>query len=98
MEINQNKSDNILTIEPVGRLDSATSGEFQEVLEREFTEGIQKLVIDFSKVDFISSKGLRVLVSTYKSLNGREMEIINTNDAVQEVFRLSGLLKVFTVK
>lgn len=98
MLINQTKENGILTIAPVGRLDSATSDEFAEFVNGLFTEDTPKLVVDFADVDFISSKGLRVMVSIYKQLNGREMEIINANTSVVEVFRISGLLKVFNVK
>ena len=98
MTINQFKNGNNLTVIPGERLDSATSGEFQDFLTENFTADVEKLTLDFSQVDFISSKGLRVLVSTYKGLEGRKMEIINANASVKEVLRLSGLLKIFDVK
>lgn len=97
MEIKTERKENELTVIPVGRLDSATSGDFAEALEKNFTEDVKKLIIDFSEVDFISSKGLRVIVSVYKELGEREMEITGANPSVMEVFRLSGLLKVINV-
>ena len=81
-----------------GRLDSMTSDSFSEWLKTNFTDDTKHLILDFSGIDFISSKGLRVLITVYKSLNGRTMEIINANDSVLEVFRLSGLLNIFTIK
>ena len=98
MTLKQKKNGDILTIIPEGRLDSSTSGEFAEYIEAGFTGDIKKLVLDFSGVDFISSKGLRVIVSVYKGLDGRAMEINGANNAVMEIFRLSGLLKVIEVK
>lgn len=98
MVINVSKKQNEIVIAPVGRLDSSTSDEFSEFLNKNFTEDIEKLVLDFKEIDFISSKGLRVIVSTYKALNGRKLEIVGTNSSVMEIFRLSGLLKVLDVK
>ena len=98
MIISKKNDGDVLTVIPEGRLDSTTSGEFAEFLDANFTQEIKKLVVDFGKVDFISSKGLRVIVSTYKNLGERTMEITSANAAVMEVFRLSGLLKVIEVK
>lgn len=98
MIINQIKNGDALTVSISGSLDSATSGELMEFMEQNFTSDIHKLTLDFAEVDFISSKGLRVLVSVYKSLNGRKMSVINTNTSVKEVFRLSSLLTVFNIQ
>ena len=95
MVINITKNSNCVTIAPVGRLDSTSAGEFESFLQQNFTSDIEKLILDFINVDFISSKGLRVLVSIYKKLNGRSIEIVNLNASVREVFRLSGLLRIF---
>lgn len=97
MIIRQSRKENELTVSPEGRLDSATSGEFQEFLTENFTADIEKLILDFSGVDFISSKGIRVIVAVYKNLGERKLAIISANAAVVEVFRLSGLLKVLDV-
>lgn len=98
MTIEQNKNGSELTIRPVGRLDSVTSGDLYDCLEQNFTPEISNLVLDFSKVDFISSKGLRVLVSVCKNLGDRKMKVINANESVADIFRLSGLLKIFEGK
>lgn len=98
MEVNVNRNENELTVAPIGRLDSNTSGDFETVLNENFTEDCEKLIIDFTNVDFISSKGLRVIVSVYKALNNRKLEMVGANASVLEVFRLSGLLKVMDVK
>lgn len=93
-----NEADMELKIAPIGRLDSMTSKDFSDCIEENFTGDIKKLVIDFADVDFISSKGLRVIVTTYKNLEGRKMVICGANPAVLEVFKFSGLLKVIEVK
>lgn len=98
MIISKTFKDGILTVIPDGRLDSATGDEFSEFINENLTAEVNELVFDFSAVDFISSKGLRILVSTYKNLNGRKMGIVNCNTSVKEVFRISGFLKTFDVK
>lgn len=98
MTIEQNRNGSELVIRPIGRLDSVTSGDLYDCLEQNFTSEISDLVLDFSKVDFISSKGLRVLVSVYKSLGERKMKVINANESVTDIFRLSGLQKIFEGK
>lgn len=87
-----------LTVSPKGRLDSATAEDFSAFLSERFTAEVKCLILDFSEIDFISSKGLRVLVSTHKELAGRTMEIRGGNASVKEVFRVSGLDGIFNVK
>ena len=98
MTINYEKATDALTVAPEGRLDSATSGELADFLQKHFTAEIRGLTVDLAGVDFISSKGLRVLVSVYKTLDGRSMEITGANASVREVFRLSGLLDALNVR
>lgn len=98
MDINISRNEKELTVGPVGRLDSSTSGDFETALKSNFTDEVETLIIDFGEVDFISSKGLRVLISAYKSLGSRKMEIVNANPSVREILRLSGLLKVIEIK
>ena len=98
MQITQKKEADCLTISLEGRVDSVSSGDFQAYLDENFTSDVQKLILDFSGVDFISSKGLRILVSLYKNLNGRSMVILKPNASVLEVLRLSGLLNFFQIE
>ena len=98
MELKHMLQDGALTVAPAGRLDSATSDSFSEYILSLFTEDIKTLIIDFSEIDFISSKGLRVLVALYKQLNGRKMVLTGANSSVMEIFRISGFLKVFDIQ
>lgn len=98
MKIDSKVEEGNLSIVLDGRLDSMTSGELEAHLEKQLTDSIQSLSIDLGAVDFISSKGLRVMVATYKKMNGRPMNLLNANASVKEVFRLSGLQKFFDLK
>ena len=96
MTITKIIENNNLKLDINGRLDSTTSGEFEKVLE-DITDDVASLTINMEKVDYISSKGLRIIVTIYKKMAGKPMEIINANSAVKEVFHLSGLTKIFNL-
>lgn len=98
MTINGIMEEGILVATIEGRIDSVTSDTLETYIDVNVTDEIQGLTLDFADVDFISSKGLRVLVATKKKLGSRELLITHANSAVMEVFRLSGLLKIFKVE
>ena len=88
-----------LTISLKGRLDTVTSAELSKRLEGEKIE--EPLVImDMKDLEYISSAGLRLLLSLKKTLaaEGKELEIHNLNDVCQEVFRVTGFKNILTVK
>jgi anti-anti-sigma factor len=82
-----------------GNLDTQTSTEAQEELERIVDDGARKLLIDFADLAYISSAGLRVLLVTAKKLgtDQGEMRMCNMNDVVREVFEVSGFSTIFKV-
>lgn len=92
------RTGDVLLIAPVGRLDTAMSNELKEMLAAHDTSGVN-IEMDFANVDYISSAGLRLLVSLQKQAkaDGHTMVIKNTNTVVNEVFRVSGFNKAFTV-
>ena len=98
MTIEKTMDGNILTIVPHGRLDSTTSDEFSDFLVENITDDMEQIVLDFKDVEFISSKGLRVIVSAHKNIEGRKLTIINANTSVMEVLRLTGLINVLDVE
>ena len=87
-----------LTMKVVGRIDSATGEAFRAEAEQVCTEDFDTLRLDLKEVDYISSKGIRVLLTLYKELAGRRIEITGANIAVKEVFRMTGLEKEFHVQ
>ncbi len=97
MEISVKKENGTTEVALDGRLDSSTAEKLNAVLTKELDSVERELVIEMKNVDFISSIGLRVFVSAYKKLNGKPFIIKNPNSSVQEVLKLSGLLKVFQV-
>ena len=92
------ETEELLLIAPVGRLDTVTSAELKDLIAGYDAAG-RDIEVDFSNVDYISSAGLRLLVSLQKQAKaaGHDMVIKNINAVVKEVFRVSGFNKAFTV-
>ena len=93
MQINKNQEGNRLTLAPVGRVDTITSPELEAAV---VLDGIDELVFDLAQVDYISSAGLRVLLSSQKKMAGKSMKIVNAKPAVKEVFDITGFSDIFT--
>lgn len=87
---------NTLKVTPKGHLDGAGAAELDAEL-KELPEGTANALFDFSKLDYISSAGLRSLVSVYRKLDGGELRIVNANSFVQEVLEVTGLNETFIV-
>ena len=81
-----------------GRLDTMTAPE----LEAEMNQGLgnaESLVLDFSKLDYISSAGLRVLLSAHKVMSAKGgMKVKHVNEVVQEVFEVTGFADILTIE
>ena len=93
MQINKNKEGNKLTLAPIGRVDTITSPELEAAV---VLDGVEELVFDLAQVDYISSAGLRVLLSSQKKMAGKSMKIVNAKPAVKEVFDITGFSDIFT--
>ena len=93
MQINKNQEGNKLTLAPIGRVDTITSPELEAAV---VLDGVEELVFDLAQVDYISSAGLRVLLSSQKKMAGKSMKIVNAKPAVKEVFDITGFSDIFT--
>ncbi len=93
-EINGSK----LLLKISGRLDTASSPELQEVLNNSL-DGAASLVLDLKELEYISSSGLRVLLSAHKSMSGKEGMIVkNVNETVMEVFEITGFSDILSIE
>jgi anti-anti-sigma factor len=95
--------ESVTVVEMEGNLDTNTSVEAQDHVNGLMDDGAAKLLVDFTKVDFVSSAGLRVLLATAKKLGGigGSLRICGLNEAVNEVFEISGfstILEVFPTR
>ncbi|MCR5419699.1 MAG: STAS domain-containing protein [Lachnospiraceae bacterium] len=96
MKINKIEEGNKLTVAIEGRLDTTTAPE----LENEFKaslENVEDLLLDFEKLDYISSAGLRVLLSAQKQMNKvGKMTITNVSPEIMEIFEVTGFSDILT--
>ncbi len=87
------------SIAPSGRLDIASSRRLEAVVVKELGDGHRNLILDMSKVDYIASGGLKILVSLWKRTRDQRGDLIlaGLTPSVREVFMLIGFDLVFTV-
>ena len=99
MEIKITSEGDVTVIAIEGSLDTNTSKEAEDHLNKQIGEGNVKLLIDLTNLDYISSSGLRILLATSKKLKPLkgEMRICCLNETVSEVFEISGFTMIFNV-
>ena len=98
MKIDANRNNDHLTIALEGRLDTTTAPELETELKSAL-DGVTTLELDFSKLEYISSAGLRVLLSAQKTMNKQGSMIIkNANEAILEIFEVTGFSDILTIE
>lgn len=99
MNVLQDKRNGTAILALEGRLDSTTSGEFETRLLGVIESGETQLVLDFAKLDYISSAGLRVLLKAGKALKGKggQMSFCSVKDYIREIFEMSGFTSFFRI-
>lgn len=98
MKIEREKKDAELTLRLSGRLETATAPELQKVVDEEL-ENVGQLRIDMKELEYVSSAGLRVLLSATKRMRakGGEMIVSNANENIRDVFKITGFDSFLTV-
>jgi len=98
MEIIKKVEGSTLNVAIEGRLDTTTAPELEAALKNDL-EGIIDLKFDFSKLEYISSAGLRVLLSSQKVMNKQgSMVITNVNETIMEIFEVTGFVDILTIE
>ena len=98
MTINKQQNGTTLTIALEGRLDTMTAPDLEAEVNKSL-EGVDSLIMDFAKLDYISSAGLRVLLSAHKAMSGKGgMKVTNVNEIVQEVFEVTGFADILNIE
>ena len=98
MEIIKKTEGSTLTVAVEGRLDTMTAPTFESELSSAM-DGITLLVLDFGKLDYVSSAGLRVILSAQKVMNKQgEMVIKNVNEEIMSVFEITGFSDILTIE
>ena len=96
MQIEKRLDGGRLSLKVVGRLDTNTSPDLEAELE---LDGVSEVVFDFAQLEYISSAGLRVLMSTQKAMMacGGKMSVLSPNDTVRGIFDITGMSAIFTI-
>ena len=98
MTINIEKENGITAMRIEGRLDTTTAPELEKAINGE-GEALKSLVLDFKGVDYISSAGLRVLLTAQKKMNVQgHMELNNVSEAVMDIFEMTGFADILEIK
>ena len=98
MTIDKQINGSELTLTLNGRLDTTTAPELEAVIKYSIA-GITNLVMDFAELEYLSSAGLRVILSAQKTMNKQgEMVIRNVNETINEVFEITGFIDILTIE
>ena len=95
MEIEFKNENGSLTVKLIGKLDTMTAPKLEEELSKKINE-IQEIIFDLEELKYISSSGIRVLLTIKKKIGN--MKILKPTDVVMEVFEITGLSDVFDIE
>jgi len=100
MTITKTVNGTTLTLSVAGRLDTITSVELSNELDKIFAEETFDIVFDLKGLDYVSSAGLRVFLVAQKlaSSKGAKLELTGVSDAVKEVLDITGFSGILTIK
>lgn len=97
LSIKKDQKDDKLTIALDGRLDTMTSPQLEEEISG-CLDNIRELILDFAGLEYISSAGLRVILSMQKTMNrSGEMKVMHVNEEIQDIFDVTGFTDILTI-
>ena len=98
MKIIKSLNGTALTLALEGRLDTMTAPELEQAL-KDGMDAADTLTLDFAKLDYISSAGLRVLLSAHKAMATKGgMKVVNVNESAKEVLDVTGFANILTIE
>ena len=98
LNIEKNATDTELTVTLAGRLDTTTAPELEKELKASL-DGLTTLIIDMTELEYISSAGLRVLLSAQKTMNRQgEMKVTHVGETIMEIFEVTGFSDILTIE
>ena len=98
MNFTKSLNGNQLTIALEGRLDTVTAPELDADLKTSL-EGVDSLIMDLTDLAYISSAGLRVLLSAHKAMSGKGgMKVVHANEIVREVLEVTGFADILNIE
>ena len=93
MQIKTDVNNSKLIISLIGRLDTITSPQLEEEINRNSFDDIETVTLNMRALEYISSAGLRVILKLYKNLTsfGGKLRLVNVNDMIMEIFAMTGM-------
>jgi anti-sigma B factor antagonist len=99
MEISEDRKADVVILSLSGKLDATTAKTFEDKILAAINSGAQRLAVDLSQLDYVSSSGLRVFLLAAKQLQGTQGKIVlcALKDHVRQVFDLAGFSSVLSI-
>jgi anti-anti-sigma factor len=99
MKITTEKNAEVLVVHTEGRLDAMTTGEFEKEMSALIQQIKQNVLLDFEKLDYISSAGLRSILIIAKEMKSKEsiLALCCLNETIKEVFCISGFDSIVSI-
>ncbi len=98
LNITKSTNETGLTVALTGRLDTVTAPELEQAL-KEVLDDAGELTLDFGKLDYISSAGLRVLLSAQKQMRQKgSMKLTHVSETIMEIFEVTGFSEILTIE
>jgi len=98
MTIEKKINQDVVTLIVSGRLDTQTAPELENELDA-VLPGLKELTFDMTKLEYVSSAGLRVILKAQKAMNAQgSMKLTGVNDSIMEVFDITGFLDILTIE
>ena len=98
LNITKNTNASELTVSLTGRLDTVTAPELEKELKASL-DGVSALTIDMAALEYISSAGLRVLLSAQKTMNKQgEMKVVHVGETIMEIFEVTGFSDILSIE
>lgn len=98
MTISKEYQEKTLILAVEGRVDTMTAPELEKEVN-DSIEGAEELIFDFEKLEYISSAGLRVLLSAQKTMNKQgKMKVIHAGGPIIEIFEVTGFTDILTIE
>lgn len=98
MTLTKQQEGSNLTVFAEGRLDTTTAPQLDEFLKTSL-DGVTQLTLDFSRLTYVSSAGLRVILSTQKLMSKKgKLVVKNVQEAVRDVFEVTGFSNILTIE
>lgn len=100
IEVQEEHQEGVLVLVPVGRIDSSNAPGFERLINNHIDDGETNIIVDFGRLSFISSSGMRVLLIAAKSVRGApdgKLVLCGMRDSIREIFSISGFDAIIPV-